>query len=128
MMSRSRSAAAGLLGIAAIAAASAAVAADVEHGKVVFAACAACHSEKPDALGPSLKAVVGRKSAALHPLYGADKIARFFIGVAGKNAHRDIRIEPAMINGSIGAAPHNMKLNALSAAAASAGVIANGTM
>ena len=45
----------------------------------------------------------GRKSAALHPLYGADKIARFFIGVAGKNAHRDIRIEPAMINGSIAA-------------------------
>ncbi|SHN84862.1 RNA polymerase sigma factor SigJ [Bradyrhizobium erythrophlei] len=45
----------------------------------------------------------GRKSAALNPLYGADKIARFFIGVAGKNAHRDIRIEPAMINGSIGA-------------------------
>jgi RNA polymerase sigma-70 factor, ECF subfamily len=45
----------------------------------------------------------GRKSAALNPIHGADKIARFFIGVAGKNAHRDIRIEPAMINGSIGA-------------------------
>jgi RNA polymerase sigma-70 factor (ECF subfamily) len=45
----------------------------------------------------------GRKSAALNPIYGADKIARFFIGVAGKNAHHDIRIEPAMINGSIGA-------------------------
>ena len=45
----------------------------------------------------------GRKSAALNPIYGADKIGRFFIGVAGKNADRDIRIEPAMINGSIGA-------------------------
>jgi RNA polymerase sigma-70 factor, ECF subfamily len=45
----------------------------------------------------------GRKSAALNPIYGADKIARFFIGVAGKNADRDIRIEPAVINGSIGA-------------------------
>lgn len=45
----------------------------------------------------------GRKSAALNPIYGADKIARFFIGIAGKNAGRDIRIEPAMINGSIGA-------------------------
>ncbi len=39
--------------------------ADLEHGKQVFAACAACHTEKPDALGPSLKGVVGRKSAAL---------------------------------------------------------------
>ena len=44
----------------------------------------------------------GRKSAALNPIYGADKIARFFIGVAGKNADRDIRIEPAMINGGVG--------------------------
>ena len=40
-------------------------AADAEHGKAVFAACAACHSERPDALGPSLKGVVGRKAAAL---------------------------------------------------------------
>ena len=40
-------------------------AADAEHGKVLFVACAACHSEGPDALGPSLKGVVGRKSAAL---------------------------------------------------------------
>ena len=42
-----------------------AAAADAEHGKAVFAACAACHSERPDALGPSLKGVVGRKAAAL---------------------------------------------------------------
>ncbi len=40
-------------------------AADVEHGKQVFATCAACHTEKPDAIGPSLKGVVGRKSGAL---------------------------------------------------------------
>jgi len=39
--------------------------ADVEHGKKLFSACEACHSEKPDASGPSLKGVVGRKSAAL---------------------------------------------------------------
>lgn len=45
----------------------------------------------------------GRKSAALNPIMGADKVARFFIGVAGKIAGRDIRTEPAMINGSIGA-------------------------
>ena len=38
-------------------------AADEEHGKAVFQACVACHTEKPDALGPSLKGVFGRKSA-----------------------------------------------------------------
>ena len=42
-----------------------AIAADAEHGKALFVACAACHQEKPDALGPSLKGVLGRKSAAL---------------------------------------------------------------
>jgi cytochrome c len=40
-------------------------AADAEHGKALFQACVVCHTEKPDALGPSLKGVVGRKSAAL---------------------------------------------------------------
>jgi cytochrome c len=43
----------------------AAQAADVEHGKVVFQTCAACHSEKPDAIGPSLRGVYGRKSGSL---------------------------------------------------------------
>ena len=45
----------------------------------------------------------GRKTAALNPIMGADKIARFFIGVTAKNAGHDIRIEPAMINGAFGA-------------------------
>jgi len=40
-------------------------AADAAHGKELYQACIACHSEKPDALGPSLKGVVGRKAAAL---------------------------------------------------------------
>jgi cytochrome c len=39
-------------------------AADAEHGKVLYTACAACHNERPDALGPNLKGVYGRKSAA----------------------------------------------------------------
>lgn len=30
-------------------------------------------------------------------------IARFVISLAGKNADRDIRIEPALVNGSVGA-------------------------
>ncbi len=42
-----------------------AIAADAEHGKALYQACAACHTERPDALGPSLKGVFGRKSAAL---------------------------------------------------------------
>jgi cytochrome c len=42
-----------------------ALAADAERGKTLYAACAACHSDKPDALGPNLKGVVGRKAAAL---------------------------------------------------------------
>jgi RNA polymerase sigma-70 factor (ECF subfamily) len=45
----------------------------------------------------------GRKAAALNPIIGADKIARLFISLAGKNAGHDLRIVPAMINGSIGA-------------------------
>jgi RNA polymerase sigma-70 factor, ECF subfamily len=45
----------------------------------------------------------GRKSAALNPIKGADKIARFFISLAGKNSSRDIRIEPMTINGAVGA-------------------------
>jgi cytochrome c len=40
-------------------------AADDAHGKQVFAACAACHSDKPDAIGPSLRGVFGRKSGTL---------------------------------------------------------------
>jgi cytochrome c len=46
-------------------AATPAAAADAAHGKVVFQTCAACHSDKPDAIGPSLRGVYGRKSGAL---------------------------------------------------------------
>jgi len=42
-----------------------AAAADAEHGKAIFQACAACHSETANPLGPSLKGVFGRKSGAL---------------------------------------------------------------
>ena len=52
-------------GAALLVALSAAAGADAEHGKALYQACAACHTERPDALGPSLKGVYGRKSAAL---------------------------------------------------------------
>jgi RNA polymerase sigma-70 factor, ECF subfamily len=45
----------------------------------------------------------GRKTAALNPIMGADKIARFFVALAAKNAGHDIRAEPTMINGTVGA-------------------------
>ena len=45
----------------------------------------------------------GRKFAALNPIVGADKVARFFIGLAGKTAGQHARIEPAVINGAVGA-------------------------
>ena len=44
--------------------ATAAFAADAGRGKELFTACLACHSEAPDALGPSLKGVAGRKAGA----------------------------------------------------------------
>jgi cytochrome c len=54
-----------VFGSAIMLAASTARAADAEHGKVVFQTCAACHSEKPEAIGPSLRGVFGRKSGSL---------------------------------------------------------------
>jgi cytochrome c len=42
-----------------------AAAADAVHGKVVFQTCAACHTDKPDAIGPSLRGVFGRKAGSL---------------------------------------------------------------
>lgn len=45
----------------------------------------------------------GRKVAALKPVMGAEKVARFFIGLAAKSAGHDIRLEPRIINGTVGA-------------------------
>jgi cytochrome c len=54
-----------LAGVAFAAALAPAAAADADHGKALYQSCVACHTEKPDAMGPSLKGVFGRKSAAL---------------------------------------------------------------
>jgi cytochrome c len=42
----------------------ASAAADAEHGRLLYSACAACHNDRADAVGPNLKGVFGRKSAA----------------------------------------------------------------
>jgi cytochrome c len=39
-------------------------AADLAHGAQLFQACAACHNDRPDSTGPSLKGIVGRKAGA----------------------------------------------------------------
>lgn len=46
----------------------------------------------------------GVKAAALNPIRGADKVARFYVGLARKYAANgvELRIEPAMINGALG--------------------------
>ena len=41
-----------------------AMAADADHGKLLYQTCISCHTEKPDAIGPGLKGVFGRRSAA----------------------------------------------------------------
>ena len=61
---RSASSAAAAVALLAMSA-GATAAADAEHGKALYQTCAACHTEQPDALGPSLKGVIGRQSAAL---------------------------------------------------------------
>ena len=40
-------------------------AADATRGKALYEACAACHTDRPEAVGPSLRSVAGRKSAAI---------------------------------------------------------------
>ena len=43
----------------------------------------------------------GKAPATINPIYGAEKIARFFIGVRDK-APEGSRIEPRIVNGSLG--------------------------
>ena len=54
-----------LAGAAFAAALAPAAAADADHGQALYQTCIACHTERPDAIGPSLKGVFGRKSAAV---------------------------------------------------------------
>ena len=80
------------------------------HAKLLTAFCEAATSGDISTLANLLRedaiAITdggGRKSAALNPIKGAEKIIRFLLGIGAKNADRDIRIVPMMINGSAGA-------------------------
>lgn len=80
------------------------------HARLLTAFCEAAASGNISALAELLRedAIAisdggGRKAAALNPIKGAQKIIRFVLGLAAKNADRDIRMVPMMINGSAGA-------------------------
>jgi cytochrome c len=51
-------------------------AADADHGKVVFQQCAACHTDKPGAIGPPLRGIVGRKSGSVDGFHYSDAMKR----------------------------------------------------
>src|SRR5215469_2824171 len=59
-----------------LALASPAIAADAEHGKTLFASCAACHTDRADSLGPSLKGLFGRKSASIEEFHYSNAMKR----------------------------------------------------
>jgi RNA polymerase sigma-70 factor (ECF subfamily) len=80
------------------------------HARLLRAFCQAAASGDVSTLATLLRedaiAITdggGRKPAALNPIMGAQKIIRFLLGIAGKNAGRDIRMVPMTINCAAGA-------------------------
>jgi cytochrome c len=85
--------------LAAIGAAAAATA-DVEHGKQVFQACTACHSERPDAIGPSLRGVYGRRSATLEDFRYSNPMRRANLVWDEANLREYIKEPQAKVKGN----------------------------
>jgi cytochrome c len=81
-------------------AASGASAADAAHGKQVFATCAACHSDKPDAIGPSLRGVYGRKSGALEDFRYSNAMMRANLTWDEANLRAYIKDPQATVKGN----------------------------
>ena len=77
-----------------------AVAADVEHGKELYKACAACHNDQPGALGPSLKGVVGRKAAALDNFRYSGPMLRANLVWTPENLHAYIADPQGKVKGN----------------------------
>ncbi len=75
-------------------------AADAEHGKALYQTCAACHTERPDALGPSLKGVVGRKSAALDDFRYSNPMKRANLVWDDQNLRDYIKDPQAKVKGN----------------------------
>src|SRR5690349_24820721 len=83
-----------------IALAKQASAADAEHGKALYAPCAACHTDKADALGPSLKGVFGRKSAALEDFRYSNAMKRANLVWDDDNLHAYIHDPQGKVKGN----------------------------
>jgi cytochrome c len=83
-----------------LALASPAMSADAEHGKVLFAPCAACHTDRPDALGPDLKGVYGRKSAAIEDFRYSNAMKRANLVWDDDNLHAYIHDPQARVKGN----------------------------
>jgi len=77
-----------------------AAAADVEHGRQLFVACAACHSERPDALGPSLKGVLGRKAGAREDFRYSNPMKRAGFTWDETNLHEYLADPQAKVKGN----------------------------
>src|SRR5580658_7463420 len=75
-------------------------AADAVHGKVVFQTCAACHTDKPDAIGPSLRGGYGRKSAALDDFRYSPAVQRANLTWDDANLHAYIKDPQAKVKGN----------------------------
>jgi cytochrome c len=75
-------------------------AADAAHGKVVFATCAACHSEKSDAIGPNLRGVFGRKSGSLDSFRYSNAMTRANLTWDEANLHAYIKDPQAKVKGN----------------------------
>jgi cytochrome c len=80
--------------------ATAALAADAEHGKAVFQQCEACHSDKPGAIGPSLRGVFGRKSASVDGFRYSDAMKRANLTWDEANLHDYISDPQAKVKGN----------------------------
>jgi cytochrome c len=79
---------------------SGAAAADAAHGRELFVTCAACHSDKPDAIGPSLKGVVGRKAGALENFRYSNAMMRAGITWDEANLRDYIKDPQAKVKGN----------------------------
>jgi cytochrome c len=77
-----------------------AVAADADHGKAVFQQCAACHTDKPGAIGPSLRGVVGRKSGAADGFRYSEAMMRANLTWDDANLHEYISNPQAKVKGN----------------------------
>jgi cytochrome c len=81
-------------------AASAASAADAARGKQLFAACAACHSDKPDAIGPTLRGIVGRKSGSVPDFHYSTAMQRANLTWDETNLRAYIKDPQARVKGN----------------------------